>query len=295
MGRVMHDSRQLPEALELYSTAHQVRQRLAENDPQNLEFQRVLANSIMNIGLVHKDQGDLAEALQWQSDAQNMRRQLLAESQPNQSGWTELQRDRAKANYNLAVLERERGERAAAIEYAQTARDNFQQLVSDLYGSDEDSYYLARCHHLLGQVQGDSRDPQELKAALGHYQAAYQQARELNRTAADVPNFEHLLGQICNDLGLGFASDVQRSSLFYQEAVRLLRKASDQDHGNTNIRHDLAIALLGLGKTRLTANQPDEGRALVREALQLFQDLRAQAGSPTLDSQIQAAQQLLAG
>src|SRR5262249_34044631 len=69
LGRSLHRSHQYDAALAEYQKGRDLRQQLAVLTPADQESERALANSIMNVGLVEMDRGNLDAATEQFRDA----------------------------------------------------------------------------------------------------------------------------------------------------------------------------------------------------------------------------------
>jgi serine/threonine-protein kinase len=140
LGRACHKQQQFPQAMEAYRAAVDLRRRLAQQAPQRLDFQRLLANIYMNIGLVEKEH-DPAQARKSMEEAQTIRGRLLVAGKAD----AKLRRDFAMGCFNLAMLAL--GENS--VDTAQAALDKARQLFTALVKTapaDLDaSYALAVC------------------------------------------------------------------------------------------------------------------------------------------------------
>ena len=92
----------LAAALTSYQTALAIRDRLAEADPGNAEWQHDLSLSHERIGDVRRAQGDLAAALTSYQTAHAIR-DRLAKADPGNAGW---QRDLAVSHIKIGEVQR---------------------------------------------------------------------------------------------------------------------------------------------------------------------------------------------
>ena len=95
---------------EAYQQALDIRERLAKQTPKDVENERLLANSYMNIGLVEKDSGHLDKAAQHFQQAQKIRADLLKDD----PGAVDVQRDIAMAAFYEGRLDVKAGNLAVA-------------------------------------------------------------------------------------------------------------------------------------------------------------------------------------
>jgi tetratricopeptide (TPR) repeat protein len=93
MGRLEIQSNRLPQPQEMFEKSRDLRQHLVDRAPQELDYQRKLANSLMNLGAVYGPRNQLPEALEWTRRSIEMH-QGLVNKDPNNAPF---RRDLAKA------------------------------------------------------------------------------------------------------------------------------------------------------------------------------------------------------
>jgi tetratricopeptide (TPR) repeat protein len=140
LGRALQKQQQPERALKAFSAAIVVRKRLVEQTPTNVEYQRTLANTFMNIGLVEKE-GDLSKARKSMEQAQTIRDRLLTAGK----GDAKLRRDYAMGCFNLAMVAMAGRNTESAEAALDKARQLFAALVQGARGDIEMSYVFAVC------------------------------------------------------------------------------------------------------------------------------------------------------
>jgi tetratricopeptide (TPR) repeat protein len=98
-GASLSKLQRLDEAAADFKESAQLREKLMKLDSEQLEYQRKLANSYMNLGIVAAAHGDFAGARNYAAQGQKIRDRVLQRgADPN------VLRDSGKEHYNLAKL-----------------------------------------------------------------------------------------------------------------------------------------------------------------------------------------------
>ena len=138
LGRGLHRSHQYDAALAEYQKGRDLRQQLVDLSPTDQEYQRALANSIMNIGTVEKDREHLDAAAEQFRSAQQLRKSQLAAGDS-----FKLDRDLAMGFYNQGNLEIKRQQPAEAATFFGQAIEHFEKLRAQDPRDLTLQYYLA--------------------------------------------------------------------------------------------------------------------------------------------------------
>ncbi len=113
-------------ALEAYSAARAILERLAKSDASNSRWQRDLSVMDERLGDVLMAQGDLTGALKSYTDCQAIRERLL-QSDPGNADW---QRDLADAYVKIGEVQSAKGDLAGALGSFRTSLATFQRLAA---------------------------------------------------------------------------------------------------------------------------------------------------------------------
>jgi tetratricopeptide (TPR) repeat protein len=244
MGRALHKQQQPERALKAYAAAIDARKRLAEQSPDKMEFQRTLANTYMNIGLVQKEkEGDRTEARKSMEQAQAIRNKLLAAGQHD----TKLRRDFAMGCFNLAMLASAGNDVDAAEAALENARQLFTALVKDAPSDIDASYVLAVCCRKQADILCDKKRYDE---AL----SLYTQAREvLEQLAEKNPSVtEYQVGAAEVFISIAQMEQEQghsdRSLAAFDRATSLLTPLVNDLAEDSRYRGNLIIAACTVGE-----------------------------------------------
>ncbi|MGA2031596.1 MAG: serine/threonine-protein kinase [Thermoguttaceae bacterium] len=199
LGHCLYQQQRVKDAAAAYAEALDARTRLAEAVPDEHEYQRTLANTCMNIGLVEK-QRDPARARQNFEKAQAIRERLRAEGVDDKK----LQRDLAIGYYNQARLAMAGKPRAAAEPLFQKASILFADLARRDSADINLAYQLAICYRL----QADLRCLEgQCRGALPLYAMACKTMTTLAEKNSSVVEYQIALAEI--DINLAKAEDEQ--------------------------------------------------------------------------------------
>ena len=243
-----------------------MRERLAIEDPQTVEFRRKLANTKMNIALVQKEQHRFDEARNNMDEAQTSRLAAIHTESTNRR----LQRDLGKGYYNLAnlALERQnqhltRGEPEAAANQFDATVENlgkaiqvFEQLHQEDAKDFANQIQLATCYNLLADLKSymAEQNAADRAEALRLYDLAHPVLETLARMNPDVAQYQSTLAGLYLNLGLLHEVDGR-----FEEALKSYGLARDillslaKSYDNVAIyQRDLAMALRAIGLVHAT-------------------------------------------
>jgi tetratricopeptide (TPR) repeat protein len=125
MARVMDERGHLSQALESYQASFAIRQRLADSDKSNTEWQRDLSASYDRIGDVLYAQGHLSEALDKYQASLTIRQRLTN----GHNGNAEWQRDLAVSHNRIGDVEATQGRLPEALENYQSSLEIRRRLT----------------------------------------------------------------------------------------------------------------------------------------------------------------------
>lgn len=210
IGRVLAQTKQFDDSLAAYDEAVGMRERLTKIDAGNSEYQRLLANVQMNIGLVQQARG----AAEWSAGNNagaakhgqaalkqiKLAQQIRDEALRSDSANMKLRRDRAKGCYNLANALIDAGDLDAAEQQLDNAIDAFRELAGEEEAALDDKHRLAICLRRAGDL------PEDLDEAFALYEEALDILQPLARQNPLVVKYQgdlaglHLqIGQLHRD------------------------------------------------------------------------------------------------
>jgi tetratricopeptide (TPR) repeat protein len=176
-----------------YGEAIEVRKRLVAVDPAKSEYQRVLANTYMNIGtaeynaaVVAQDDAEFGRRLDDAREqffiAQSIRRTALQQADHD----PKLRRDLGKGEFSLGKLELAAQNGAKAIAYFQAAVAVFERLTEEQTADLDNQYFMAISYRLLGDVLSDDQANERRRL----YQAALDRLQPLAQQNPDVVAYQ---------------------------------------------------------------------------------------------------------
>lgn len=267
-GAALRKLHRLEQAAANLEAAAEIRRRLAQQAPNDLEPQRKLANVYMNLGIVTAAQGDTAAARRYAEQGQALRRQLLK----RHPGDARLLDDTAKEHYNLAKL-------AIAEDRLDQAERDLQaaiRILRDRCEQDPDNQgnrsRLAACYRLLGQVQSCAADENKRNDGFAAYQFALEAIASLAADNPRVSVYQGELGAIHLELAALHAAQHRLAPMqqALEQARRVLEPLAPVE---PRYRRDFAIALRETAFAQWAANQPEQARQSLAQALNHLQEL----------------------
>lgn len=208
-GRVLFRLDQLDAAADAFEKAAAFREKLARKHPDRQSYQRKLANSHMNAGIVEFAQGNPAETRARFELAQSIREQLVDdENDAKVSG------ELAMGFYNLGKLSFALGETESARERLLRARDRFQKLHESDSGNAYIRYRLSLCHETLGDLE------ESISGALSRYVAAQGHLKLLVRDNSGRVEYQVELARVCIKSG-----ELYFQQRRFEQSLQLLRQA----------------------------------------------------------------------
>ncbi|MBI1314753.1 protein kinase [bacterium] len=227
LGRVATLNGDLDTATQLFEQTRTMRQQLVDetDDPANrVEFDRLLANADMNLGLLAKRQRDFERALELFNTAQDLRLATLKQF-PQE---TRLRRDLAKGWYNLANLGVDQNLPDRVATNIDKAIELFEQLLTENPDDLRDRYLLAVCLRLKGDLLAAlvPTKPESLGEAIDVYGQARLQMQDLSQRSPAVMSYRQELGELLLNMAQLEAQRQQYDSSrgLLEEARRLFER-----------------------------------------------------------------------
>ncbi len=258
LGRVSHKALRLDDALKYYQESAAVR-RAAALAPDAGEAGRRLASTVMNLGLVHKDKGDPAEARRHLDEAQALRAKLLGKQRS-----IPLVRDHAMGSYNLALLLFARGEREAAERSFEAALAGFEEVTAAEPNDLSTRLLLAVCCRLNGDLEASGGQDE---AARKWHARARKDLEALAARNPDVPEYQlNLAGLVLNVADRHLRNDrLDDAAREFQAAVDLLERVLSK-HKLAQASRDLAVALRGQAEILSRREKTADALVLLRRS-----------------------------
>ncbi|MEI7459813.1 MAG: protein kinase [Pirellula sp.] len=261
LGSLYNSKHQFDLSSKMFHESTTVRERLVALQSNNIEFKRLLANSIMNLGLAKVEDGNPEEGILDMREAQSSRQANLNDNP--ESG--KMVRDSAMGWYMLGKTEMAQNRFEAAIDHFEDAIREFQVLVKRDPRSMSNRYYLGVSYRLKGSVLAEKK---ETAAAVEAFEAATKTIQSLATANPDVAAYQAELAVLAMNRGTGYfdSDDMVRSKQAWQEARTLNHELLMQDPSNPDHKGDLAASLGALGNIERLAGNIDAARALFEDA-----------------------------
>jgi serine/threonine protein kinase/tetratricopeptide (TPR) repeat protein len=231
LGRLATRSGDLEKADRYFKEVVSLRQTLVQTTTganERVEYERLLANGWMNIGLLRRRQAEIDEARNLMNAGQDQRKKSLSVRPADRP----LRRDLAKGWYNLANLEVDAGDAQAVSEQVELAIRDFEILLEEDPEDLRDRYMLSLCYRLLVDLHAAlaETDVTFIDKAVKNYSRALEAARRLTARNPAVPSYRAEVAQILLNLGQLEAQRQQFAESFklLEEAQRLFRTLAEE-------------------------------------------------------------------
>jgi len=257
-------STKFDDALTAYQRGRDLREQLTELSPKNKEYWRLRANSVMNIGLLEKDEGHFDAAAQQLRAAQAMRQEHLAGGEDV----GRLRRDLAMGFYNQGVLDSLRRQNETAAQHFGDAIVEFKELHNIDPNDLEIQLDLAINERLLADLK--RTDPSD---AAPLYEDACKRLDELVGRNPDVPNFRYERARAYMNFGQMPSQEPGTLASRLTTAKSDLQKLAQDLPKVPAYRLDLALAQRALAGAEVRIGQPDAARKDMDESIDLLEQL----------------------
>lgn len=254
-----------------YMDAIAIRGRLANVEPASSEFQRVLGNTHMNLGLVEFNAGNLAGAREQLDQSQRIRQEALALSPSKETQW-KLRCDLGKGYFSLGNLAAANLEKAAAIEQFTAAAQDFERVVAAQPDDLDNQKLLATCYRRLGDLLGG-----EPAVARKWYSQALDRLNPLARKNPDVVDYQtEQAGIYLNLAGMELDAGHAQAGMAALAAARdILQPLADRYPQVPRYQRDLAVTLRELAVEQDAAGHKEAAQLNLAQSIQLLKQLVA--------------------
>ena len=168
-------------------------------DPaERFEFDRLLANGWMNIGLLHRNQQEFEQARELIETAQEHRKKVL----PVRPNDRPMRRDLAKGWFNLANLGVDLEDTGMVQQNVAEAIRELERLLTEDPEDLGDRYMLGVCFRLLADLNAAlvASDPALINVAIENYSKALMVSRDLSGRNPAVPRYRDEAAQLLLNL-----------------------------------------------------------------------------------------------
>jgi serine/threonine protein kinase/tetratricopeptide (TPR) repeat protein len=268
-GRALQKLGKLTEARAKFAAAADLRHRLADAEPKDAERARLLASSLMNMGMVDLALGKPAEALPLVERAQSLR---LAHAEGEADVSVELERDLGMGYYNGALVELALGDGDAAKARLLEAIDAFERVALRAPPDFDNRRRLALSRRMVGDVATQSGD---VEAAIPFYEQARDALSELVDRNPDVAEYRADLAGVQMNLGaqLQTLGNDELALAEMDAAATELSALADAESATPRYHRDLAVALRAAGELLAALERRDEARTRLMRSEELLEAL----------------------
>lgn len=239
LARVATNSGDLDEAERLFEETRKLRQELVDStdDPdERFEFDRLLANVDMNLGLLARRRSEQDAAEMLYRNAQTLRQRTL----PVRPKDPQLRRDLAKGWYNLANLAVDQNDADEVRSNIELAIAQLEELLRESPDDLRDRYLLALCYRLKADLEAalSAVDRSKLVESIDAYTKSQIAMQDLSSRSPAVHRYRVELGQLLMNIGQLEAQQqhyaAARASL--QKAEEVFARLVEEDPDSTEFR-----------------------------------------------------------
>jgi serine/threonine protein kinase/Tfp pilus assembly protein PilF len=274
LGRYAESQQSLQQALDL-------RRKILEESPKELEYKRALADSWYDLATVlARLRGQRKQAEQAYGEALGIQEELC-KARPGESNF---QRDRARTLNNLGILLVDETPQKAKSAFEQ-AVDAYQDLVEKHAGNAFYRRELARSYNNLARIP---RKAGQFKKSEEVYGKSLKLLKQLAVDFPTVPVYRQELAALYYNLGLLFqdAGNFDKADKVYREALRLRQEIADESPGLPDYRDALANVHRDVGQALEKRGLLLEADEHYQRAIVLLEKIARTAGRPAYQSDL---------
>jgi tetratricopeptide (TPR) repeat protein/tRNA A-37 threonylcarbamoyl transferase component Bud32 len=290
LGGSLQRLQRYEESEEYYAQAEAVRSALVKDHPDNAEYVRTLANTMMNRGSVEAELGKPEAGVDRWEKAQALRTQHLSIGVAD----SKLRADAGKGDFNLGLHHLDSGDASTAEAHLLAAAEQFEQVRKSAPDDLASQYQLALAYRALGVLQGEAG---EIDAAQAYYAKAFELLTTLNLRSPQVVDYKATLGAMQTSAAeLLLSADQPDDALAaIEKAVGPLDELVDQNPDVLLYARDLAVALRVRAATMLKIENPTQAAADAQRAIDILTRLTAEdPADEDFKAQLDAARALQA-
>ncbi|MFN6128846.1 MAG: protein kinase domain-containing protein [Planctomycetota bacterium] len=277
LGSLFNTQHRPKDSVAMFEASWNTRRQLAELVTDDLEYQRLACNSLMNLGVAKIALGNHKDGLIDIRKAQDSRIALL-EREPDQS---KLRRDLARGWYSLGKFSFEQGDVEAAVGPFEQSVDEFRRLLDQDARSLSYRFDGSLALRMLGSVYSELGNE---ALATEIYEEAARLARKLNESNPDVLPYKTQLAVLSMSLGTNYEQSEQwdKADEAWTQALRLERELLASSAEDPDIQADFATCLTALGDLALRRGDSPNAKEYLQEALPILRTLNERNPSNTM-------------
>lgn len=262
-------------AMNSYRRSLEIRQRLADMEPGNHEFQYDLAISHRGVGDMHYTMDDLQNGLRSYESALAILERLVAQQPENLKYLSSLADVLAGLGDIKGMAGFENlGDTAGALESYRRAVALAERLIQSAPDNKEYRVDYATRLYYFGRLQSSTSD---LNGALSSGRKSIEILEELVAANPDNAAYETRLMASLNSMRptLLAAGQIAEAVATSQRVVKTLERLSAADPQNSNVRRGLGVSYNSLGTCLVQAKSTDEAIQYFRRSLAIAEALAA--------------------
>ena len=242
IGTLASQQEDFPAALDAFEKSHEHRVELAAQKPLELKYQRLAANTLMNIGLTKISLDRAQEGLTDLHRSQEQRLTLL-DAFPDSE---KLHKDLARGWYSLGKYSLERNSTEEANGYFRRSVDAFHKAMAINPRSLSNRFDCSLAFHWVGESYALMEQRQ---AAVGAFEESEALARKLADSNPDVVEYQLHWAVVSMSMGANEASlgQWERSELSWKRSLEVIRKFQRLAPKDELLLNHLVASLCALG------------------------------------------------
>lgn len=243
LGDVQRARGDLATANLTYENALEIREKLAHDDPTDVDYQRGLSSCYNAVGRIREAQGGFATAQRLYETAMEIRRKLVIADPDN----AERQRDLSLCHDNVGRIREERGDMEGAERSFASAREIAKQLAKRFPDNAEYQRDLSISYENLGSLQEQRGNLEEAELA---FVTAMELTRKLFESDPTNTNRHRDLSVLHNRLGAikKGRADMDGARQSFEAAMAIRQKLVETDPDNATWKRDLSVSHNNIGR-----------------------------------------------
>jgi tetratricopeptide (TPR) repeat protein len=269
-GDIVFTRGDLEGALESYRKRHHIAEKLAAQDPANIQWQRDLSVSYEKIGDVQMAQGDPAGALSSYQKSLAIRQQLAADD-PSNSQWRQ---DLSASHEKIGNLRMAQGDPTTALSSYQKSLAIRQQLAVDDPTNSQWPHDLSVSYEKIGDLQLGQGDP---TTALTSYQKSLEIRQQLAARDPTNSQWPHDLSVSHEKIGdVRIAQGDPTTALgTYRRSLAIREQLATDDPADAQRQRDLSVSYIKIGDAQRAGRDLHMAFSSYKRSLQIAERLAA--------------------
>jgi serine/threonine protein kinase/tetratricopeptide (TPR) repeat protein len=267
-GDISFDRGDLVGALKTYQEAMVAQNKLIEQNPKNITWQRDLSESFLKIGEVLRLQGNIDGALEDYRESLRICKELVAKNSSDATSQLGVSDSLERIGFVLTT----QGNVQEALKTYQESLPGLLKLANLDPNNVPLQIRLSSAYENIGTALGTQGN---WDGALQNYRNELRIRQELVNHDPGNADLQHYLSTCLNQIGFTLVNrgDAKEALDSYRRATEIARALNFRDSSNTRWKRDFAISLEGVGDSLVALGQYAAAEENYKEALNLREEL----------------------